>query len=820
MNSKNLVLLCSFYLLFSSNVLSSSFDLDIDDDGKTDALTDGLLAIRYMFGLSDAPLITGVIGQDASRATSLEIEAYLNENRSSLDIDGNGDISALTDGLLILRNLFGLEGGTLISDVIGDQSTRSSAGAITDYINSIKDSDNDGYLDSSDAFPFDNTEWFDVDGDGVGDNVDDDVNKLTLSGYESTMLSYSKITLELDSEAQGCNFELNQTSGSSILHLDTRNNIQVNFNLPIVYKNETISFRVLSSTSAECLVAKDISIDITPNNSSEYEIVAFSESNLELDMRIQTDYFGIHQIGLGFRGTSERYSGTFCYPTPDNCNTEENALPAIGAANFTVGDFNGDGHQDFATVMKVQGSRGYQGSDRTSKNSLLILLNDGLGNLYEDPNFVNLSSMPEVHNAYRMKVADFNADGKDDIFIASFGRWECYEDNTCFSAPANHGLLITSENHMISYSHHIADDNDGNGFKRPSHDASAGDIDGDGDIDIVAGGYILYNDGDGKFSTFKDLHDPWFGGFSKYENYVTNPIDASSVADFNADGVSDIVFWYRGTYRENETICRSSDPESNTEDYCGAYVKFGPILSDDNIHVKDHFTQLANGDGYYGLNTYFNNSVTGDIDGDGDIDILVGETRQIPYYNSRTVQILINDGNGIFNDKTDVMYPNQLRSGLAEIVSTIGIGEGDVYMVDFDGDGDMDIIDNVGGCTWGTNCAEYAATPRTIIAINDGNNVFGEIAHQLLPEKLGVHILRGYDGYSSFLGSPTDAHPPPDSGVSMDISMPINLDSQGTLDFVSILSGHHYRTTGSPDTEEKSYGAVYTIINKRKLSID
>ena len=127
MSLKGLVLLCSFYLFFSSNVLSSSFDLDIDDNGKTDALTDGLLALRYMFGLSDAPLITGVIGQDSSRATSLEIESYLNENRSSLDIDGNGDISALTDGLLILRNLFGLEGGTLISDVIGDQSTRSSS---------------------------------------------------------------------------------------------------------------------------------------------------------------------------------------------------------------------------------------------------------------------------------------------------------------------------------------------------------------------------------------------------------------------------------------------------------------------------------------------------------------------------------------------------------------------------------------------------------------------------------------------------------------------------------------------------------------------
>lgn len=54
--------------------------------------------------------------------------------------------------------------------MIGYQSTRSSADAITDYINGIKDSDNDGYLDSTDALPFDNINWFYVDGDEVGDN--------------------------------------------------------------------------------------------------------------------------------------------------------------------------------------------------------------------------------------------------------------------------------------------------------------------------------------------------------------------------------------------------------------------------------------------------------------------------------------------------------------------------------------------------------------------------------------------------------------------------------------------------------------------------
>jgi len=42
------------------------------------------------------------------------------------------------------------------------------------YIN-VPDSDGDGVWDSLDAFPADNTEWGDLDGDGVGDNSDTDV---------------------------------------------------------------------------------------------------------------------------------------------------------------------------------------------------------------------------------------------------------------------------------------------------------------------------------------------------------------------------------------------------------------------------------------------------------------------------------------------------------------------------------------------------------------------------------------------------------------------------------------------------------------------
>ena len=44
---------------------------------KVDALTDGLVILRYVFGLRGDVLIAGVVAGDATRTTAEEIEAYL-----------------------------------------------------------------------------------------------------------------------------------------------------------------------------------------------------------------------------------------------------------------------------------------------------------------------------------------------------------------------------------------------------------------------------------------------------------------------------------------------------------------------------------------------------------------------------------------------------------------------------------------------------------------------------------------------------------------------------------------------------------------------
>ena len=110
---------------------------DVDGNGQYDALTDGLLLLRGMFGLTDSALIAGTVSSDALYSTSEEIQSQISLLGDLADIDGNGDIDALTDGLLTLRYLFGLEGDSLIAGVIAENATRSNATEIEVYLETL-----------------------------------------------------------------------------------------------------------------------------------------------------------------------------------------------------------------------------------------------------------------------------------------------------------------------------------------------------------------------------------------------------------------------------------------------------------------------------------------------------------------------------------------------------------------------------------------------------------------------------------------------------------------------------------------------------------
>jgi hypothetical protein len=120
--------------------LAENYDLELiastwDFDGSchADALTDGLILLRYGFDLHGENLISGVMHPD-STMTAAEVEAKIENATSIIDIDMDGEFGALTDGLLVLRYLFDLSGQNLIDGVISTTATRTSIEEITQHL--------------------------------------------------------------------------------------------------------------------------------------------------------------------------------------------------------------------------------------------------------------------------------------------------------------------------------------------------------------------------------------------------------------------------------------------------------------------------------------------------------------------------------------------------------------------------------------------------------------------------------------------------------------------------------------------------------------
>ena len=113
--------------------------LDIDGDGKAKPLTDGLLLIRYLFGFRGDTLIDNAVDPAATRTTAVQIQPYIQAGIDSKiwDIDNDGSVKPLTDGLLVIRYLFGFKGNTLIDNAVDPTATRKTANAIEAYLLSI-----------------------------------------------------------------------------------------------------------------------------------------------------------------------------------------------------------------------------------------------------------------------------------------------------------------------------------------------------------------------------------------------------------------------------------------------------------------------------------------------------------------------------------------------------------------------------------------------------------------------------------------------------------------------------------------------------------
>ncbi len=183
--------------------------------------------------------------------------------------------------------------------------------------------------------------------------------------------------------------------------------------------------------------------------------------------------------------------------------------------------------------------------------------------------------------------------------------------------------------------------------QRNSMDAKVGDIDGDGDLDLIVAvefvkNIILINDGNGKFSdeSFRLPDIQALASTKPYPYYPYHDTEDIALEDFDNDGDLDLVF--------------VTEDDKVNEFY----------LNKGNGHFEDRTSEFP-------VQGVSNGVLAGDFDKDGWIDLIVGNNGQNNY--------LKND-NGKFMDITSERLP------LVEDITQ------DLQAVDFDMDGDLDII--------------------------------------------------------------------------------------------------------------------------------
>lgn len=110
--------------------------LDLDLNGTVDALTDGIVILRHLLGFTGSVLTDGAVDPAGRRTSPQAIADYLFSIHPALDINLDGEVDALSDGILILRYAFGFDG----FDVIGPLSLngqRADPGEIIAYLDSM-----------------------------------------------------------------------------------------------------------------------------------------------------------------------------------------------------------------------------------------------------------------------------------------------------------------------------------------------------------------------------------------------------------------------------------------------------------------------------------------------------------------------------------------------------------------------------------------------------------------------------------------------------------------------------------------------------------
>ncbi len=374
---------------------------------------------------------------------------------------------------------------------------------------------------------------------------------------------------------------------------------------------------------------------------------------------------------------------------------DSNIPPGPWSSNavWIEADLNGDGHVDMFSIGN------FAGIDTWNPDGLLMAwINDGDGHftlsldIFADGVFPCISdgTMYTGSTDFRcgsadgytngMLVADFNGDGMSDYY------------DTGILYLSNNGKLENKGQSNLPdmfFADHI-----GRIFV---HDADNGDADGDGDLDIflpikgsTKSGYML----DGSYAGCQGCNEslPWVmlmndgtGNFTANTNFnVPQPLangnhlwaTTAAIGDFDNDGFGDVaVGWF------NPQLAGAYGYTDNSA---------GAVFLNDGTNDWRNRATIELPANWYGANGVANDMELIDFNNDGYLDIILGSTRSVPNYVGTILQFFQNNAGTSFSDVTTTIHPNTSKYDTSS--TDVGNGQGKINILDFDHDGDLDIV--------------------------------------------------------------------------------------------------------------------------------